>query len=175
MPLDLEGRSALFRSEVHGKRLLVVVDDVRAPDQARPLLPASQGSMVVVTSRNTLSGLSAREGARRLTLGALPAAESVALLRNTVGPRVDSQARAAHVLVEQCARLPLALRVAAERLIDRPEAALDDLVGELTAEESRLDALAEEDELSDLRAVMAASYQALDEDTARFLDRKSVV
>lgn len=171
IPLDLDGRSALYRSEVDGKRLLIVIDDVLAPAQVRPLLPASSGCMVVVTSRSTLPGLVAREGAERLPLGVLPLADSVDLLRGTVGTRVESEAHAAHELVEHCARLPLALRVAAERLIDRPDAALSDLVGELAAEESRLDAFAEEDELSDLRAVMATSYQALDEDTARFFRR----
>ncbi|WP_435113012.1 ATP-binding protein [Nocardiopsis synnemataformans] len=171
IPLDLDGRSALYRSEVDGKRLLVVIDDVLNPAQVRPLLPASPGCMVMVTSRSTLPGLIAREGARRLALDVLPMADSVTLLRSTVGPRVDSEPRAAHKLVEHCARLPLALRVAAERLLDRPDAALSDLVRELAAEESRLDALAEEDELTDLRAVMAASYQALDTDTARFFRR----
>ncbi|MFE6449432.1 ATP-binding protein [Nocardiopsis dassonvillei] len=171
IPLDLDGRSALYRSEVDGKRLLVVIDDVLNPGQVRPLLPASPGCMVVVTSRNALPGLVARDGARRLTLDVLPVADSVALLRSTVGPRVDSEPRAAHELAEHCARLPLALRVAAERLLDRPDAALSDLVRELAAEDSRLDALAEEDELSDLRAVMTASYRALDDDTARFFRR----
>ncbi|WP_231972278.1 ATP-binding protein [Nocardiopsis alborubida] len=171
IPLDLDGRSALYRSEVDGKRLLVVIDDVLNPAQVRPLLPASPGCMVVVTSRSTLPGLIAREGARRLALDVLPVVDSVALLRNTVGTRVDSEPRAAHELAEHCARLPLALRVAAERLLDRPDAALSDLVNELAAEESRLDALAEEDELTDLRAVMTASYQALDDDTARFFRR----
>jgi tetratricopeptide (TPR) repeat protein len=171
IPLDLDGRSALYRSEVNGKRLLVVIDDVLNPAQVRPLLPASPGCMVMVTSRSTLPGLVAREGARRLALDVLPMADSVTLLRSTVGARVDSEPRAAHDLAEHCARLPLALRVAAERLLDRPDAALSDLVRELAAEESRLDALAEEDELSDLRAVMTASYQALDEGTARFFRR----
>jgi tetratricopeptide (TPR) repeat protein len=171
IPLDLDGRSALYRSEVNGKRLLVVIDDVLNPAQVRPLLPASPGCMVMVTSRNTLPGLVAREGARRLALDVLPMADSVTLLRSTVGARVDSEPRAAHDLAEHCARLPLALRVAAERLLDRPDAALSDLVRELAAEESRLDALAEEDELSDLRAVMTASYQALDEGAARFFRR----
>ncbi|MGW5880320.1 tetratricopeptide repeat protein [Nocardiopsis terrae] len=168
IPLDLEGRSALYRSEVHGKCLLVVIDDALDPAQIRPLLPASSGSMVVVTSRSTLPGLVAREGAERVLLGVLPLTDSMDLLRGTVGARVDSEPRAAHSLAEHCAHLPLALRVAAERLIDRPDTALIDLVEELAAEESRLDALAEEDELSDLRAVMTASYQGLDPGSARF-------
>ncbi len=168
IPLDMDGRSALYRSEVHGQRLLVVIDDVLDPAQVRPLLPASTGSMVVVTSRSTLPGLVAREGAERLLLGALPLVESVDLLRGAVGARVDSEPEAARSLVEHCARLPLALRVAAERLVDRPDTALIELVNELAAEESRLDTLAEEDELSDLRSVMSASYQGLDAGTARF-------
>ena len=171
IPLDLDGRSALYRSEVHGKRLLVVIDDVLDPAQVRPLLPASPGSMVVVTSRSTLPGLVARDGAERLRLGVLPLADSVDLLRVTVGARVDSEREAARSLAEHCACLPLALRVAAERLIDRPDTALADLVEELAAEVSRLDSLAEEDELSDLRAVMAASYQGLDTGAARFFRR----
>ncbi|GAA1461916.1 XRE family transcriptional regulator [Nocardiopsis exhalans] len=171
IPLDLDGRSALYRSEVHGKRLLIVIDDVLDPAQVRPLLPASSGSMVVVTSRSTLPGLVARDGAERLPLGVLPLTDSVDLLRVTIGTRVDSEREAARSLAKHCARLPLALRVAAERLIERPETAVADLVNELAAEESRLDALAEEDELSDLRAVMTASYQGLDTETARFFRR----
>lgn len=171
IPLDMEGRSALYRSEVHGKRLLVVIDDVLDPAQVRPLLPASSGSMTVVTSRSTLPGLVAHEGAERLLLGVLPLSDSVDLLRAMVGTRVDSEPEAAHNLAEQCARLPLALRVAAERLLDRRDMALIDLVEEAAAEESRLDTLAEEDELSDLRAVMTASYQSLDAEAARFFRR----
>jgi tetratricopeptide (TPR) repeat protein len=171
VPLDLDGRSALFRSELDGRRLLIVIDDVLDPAQVRPLLPASPGCMVVVTSRDTLTGLVVREGATRLSLGVLARDDSVALLRATVGARVDAEPGAAHRLAEHCAGLPLALRVAAERLTDRPHDALNDLVAELAVEESRLDTLSEEDELSDLRAVMSTSYEALDDDTARFFRR----
>jgi DNA-binding transcriptional ArsR family regulator len=171
IPLDLDGRAALYRSELDGRRLLVLVDDVLDPAQVRPLLPAAPGCMVVVTSRSTLSGLVAREGGRRFPLAVLPTADSVDLLRKSVGPRVDDSPEAALRLVGHCAQLPLALRVVAERLIDRSDAALEDLVDELAAEESRLDTLSEEDELSDLRAVMATSYEALDGDTGRFFRR----
>ncbi|MFD3684896.1 ATP-binding protein [Nocardiopsis sp. NPDC058631] len=171
VPLDLDSRAALYRSELDGKRLLVIIDDALDPAQVRPLLPAAPGCMVVVTSRSALSGLVAREGAQRFPLTVLPTADSVDLLRESVGPRVDASPEAAFQLVEQCARLPLALRVVAERLIDRVDTTLDDLVAELAAEESRLDTLSEEDELSDLRAVMMASYEALDGDTTRFFRR----
>nr|WP_221443045.1 tetratricopeptide repeat protein [Nocardiopsis algeriensis] len=168
IPLDLDGRASLFRSELSGRRMLVVIDDVLGPAQVRPLLPASPGCMVIVTSRSSLSGLVSREGARRLSLDVLAMDDSVELLRRTVGTRVDEAPEEARRIAEHCARLPLALRVAAERLTDRRDVPLSDLVSELSAEESRLDALSEEDELSDLRAVMASSYAALDDDTARF-------
>lgn len=171
VPLDLDNRAALYRSELVGRRLLVVIDDALDPAQIRPLLPAAPGCMVIVTSRNTLSGLVAREGAQRFPLPVLPTADSIDLLRRSVGPRVDDSPEAALQLVGHCARLPLALRVVAERLIDRSDATVDDLVAELAAEESRLDTLSEEDELSDLRAVMTTSYEALDDEDARFLRR----
>ncbi|WP_026117650.1 NB-ARC domain-containing protein, partial [Nocardiopsis alkaliphila] len=111
IPLDVDARSALFRSEVHGKNLLLVIDDVFDAAQARPLLPSSLGCMVVITSRSTLSGLVAREGAQRLPLSVLPQSDSLDLLRNTIGARVDSQPQAARSLAGHCAHLPLALRV----------------------------------------------------------------
>ncbi|MFV2197689.1 ATP-binding protein [Nocardiopsis sp. LOL_012] len=168
IPVDLDGRSALYRSLLDGKRFLILVEDALNADQVRPLLPASPGNMVLVTSRSTLSGLIARDGARRFSLSVLPAADSLSLLRHALGPRVDTDPYLARQLAEHCAHLPLALRVAAERLADRPDSGLSDLVHELDREESRLDALSEEDELSDLRAVMAASYRILDAEAARF-------
>nr|WP_281388826.1 tetratricopeptide repeat protein [Nocardiopsis algeriensis] len=168
IPLDLDGRASLFRSQLDGRNVLVVMDDVLDPAQVRPLLPASPGCMVLITSRSSLSGLISREGARRLPLDVLAADDSVELLRQFVGARVDDALEDARHIAEHCAHLPLALRVAAERLTDRWNTPLSALVSELAAEESRLDTLSEEDELSDLRAVMAASYEALENGTALF-------
>ncbi|MDA8372561.1 MAG: tetratricopeptide repeat protein [Nocardiopsaceae bacterium] len=173
IPLDLDGRAALYRSRLNDRHMLIVIDDAVSAEQVRPLLPASPGCLALVTSRSTLSGLVAREGAQRMTLDTLTTEEALTLLRNTVGARrVDAEPEAARALVAHCARLPLALRILAERLTARPEAALGDVVADLAAEDRRLDALGTaDDELSDVRAVFAASYTALPSDAARLFRR----
>jgi enoyl-CoA hydratase/carnithine racemase len=76
------------------------------------------------------------------------------LLRLLVGARVDAEPAAAVDLAEQCVRLPLALRVAAELAAARPSAALADLVHELAVEQGRLERLAAgDDQRSAVRAV----------------------
>ncbi|PSK95728.1 NB-ARC domain-containing protein [Murinocardiopsis flavida] len=169
IPVDLDGRAALFRSLLSGKRVLVLIDNAASADQVRPLLPGSPESLVLVTSRSTLPGLVAREGASRMVLDILTPDESLTLLRQIVGAeRVDSEPAAARRLAQLCVHLPLALRITAERVNSRPRAALSDFVAELSDEKERLDALGfEDDELSDVRAAFAASYNNLDPDAAR--------
>ena len=169
IPADREGRSAMFRSMLDGKRVLILIDDAATVSQVRPLLPASPTCLVIVTSRNSLSGLVARDGAVRMVLDALPPDESIALLREIVGSgRVDAEPIAAAQLAERCAYLPLALRIIAERINARPFADLAGLVGQIADEKARLDALGlEDDELSDVRAVFSSSYQALPPAAAR--------
>ncbi|MDT0301427.1 hypothetical protein [Streptomonospora wellingtoniae] len=109
-----------------------------------------------------------REGARKVTLETLTPEESLALLREHLGTaRVDAEPEAARALVGHCARLPLALRVLAERLNELPDLPLATIAAELSAEDERLDGLGfTGDELSDVRAVFSASYGALAEETA---------
>jgi tetratricopeptide (TPR) repeat protein len=104
--------------------VLVVLDNASGIRQVRPLLPGAPGCVTVVTSREALPGLVARFGAWRLDLDLLPLAEAVRLLRAVIGPRVDADPGAAETLAHQCARLPLALRVAAEIASGRPAEAL---------------------------------------------------
>ncbi|MFC3997910.1 ATP-binding protein [Nocardiopsis sediminis] len=173
IPLDLDSRSALYRSLLDGKRMLLVIDDAVSADQVRPLIPAAPGCTVVVTARSSLPGLVTREGARRTALGPLSTAASLDLLRATAGnERIESEPEAARALVAHCAHLPLALRIVAERLLDRPDETVSALVGDLAAEDRRLDALGSgEDDLSDVRAVFSASYAALAPDSARLFRR----
>lgn len=171
IPADTEGRAALYRSVLTGKRVLIVVDNVSTVSQVRPLLPATPTCMAIITSRSRLSGLVAREGASRMTLDVLTPEESIALLRDSVGDdRVNAEPQAASELARRCAYLPLALRIIGERIANSPHLLLADFVTDLALAEHQLDVLAVEgDELSDVRAVFSWSYRALPDDAARLL------
>ncbi|MGP4017459.1 ATP-binding protein [Saccharopolyspora sp. 5N708] len=170
IPVDLESRAALYRSLLAGRRVLVVLDNAASVSQVRPLLPGVAGCLVLVTSRSRLSGLVARDGAYRVTLGVFPDHEAVKLLRGiTAGNRLPDEAAELTELARLCARLPLALRIAAERAISRPRTPLRDLIAELRDESALWDALtADADDESDaVRTVFAWSYRALPEDASR--------
>ena len=168
IPPEEDERAARYRSLLAGKRMLVILDNAGSADQVRPLLPGTLGCIVLVTSRDTLAGLVARDGATRLDLGVLPRQDAVALLQKLIGARADAEPETAAELAAQCCRLPLALRVAAELAASRPAALLADLAGELADLRTRLDLLtAGGDPRTQVRAVFSWSYRQLDADSAR--------
>ncbi|MET9630381.1 tetratricopeptide repeat protein [Lentzea sp. NPDC006480] len=129
VPQVLQAQIALYRSLTAGKRVLVVLDNARDAAHARPLLPAEPGSAVVITSRDDLVGLVARDGAHRVGLDVLSPVEAVQLLRLLIGDEVATAAELEDLAVH-CARLPLALRIAAELVARRGRVGLDDLADE---------------------------------------------
>lgn len=170
IPPDVDDRAARYRTETSDRRLLVVLDNAADGEQVRPLLPGSATCTVLVTSRDSLAGLVARFGARRLDLGLLPHGDARSLLRLLIGARVPAEPRAADVLAEQCARLPLALRVAAELAVARPDTTVHELTVELADRRRRLDLLdANGDPRAALRAVFSWSCHQLPPDAARVL------
>lgn len=167
VPDDLDARAARFRTAVANRRMLVVLDNAASDEQVRPLLPGTSSCVVVVTSRSALVGLMALHGAQRLDLGPLPAGDANSLLRRLIGACVDDEPVAAAALVEHCARLPLALRVAAARAADHPGHRLADLVVALDDPRRRLELLAAGgDQRADVRAALSWSYRRLAPDTA---------
>jgi DNA-binding SARP family transcriptional activator/tetratricopeptide (TPR) repeat protein len=167
-PLDVDDRAARYRSEINGRRMLVVLDNAASVEQIRPLLPGTSSCAVVVTSRDTLPGLVALHGGRRLDLGLLPLPDAITLLHKLIGERVEAEPEAAATLATQCARLPLALRVAAELATARPTTPLADLVRELADQAQRLQRLdAGGDPRAAVRVVFSWSYQYLSADAAR--------
>ncbi|AVT29476.1 AfsR family transcriptional regulator [Plantactinospora sp. BC1] len=168
VPFDLDECAARYRSALDGRRMLIVLDNAASVEQARPLLPGSASCAVLVTSRDTLAGLVARDGAERIELGLLTSADSVELLWRTLGERVAREPAAAAALAERCAHLPLALRVAAELVLTRPTAPLAVLVAELADQQHRLRLLdAGGDPRTGVRAVLSWSYQQLPSAAAR--------
>jgi tetratricopeptide (TPR) repeat protein len=132
LPHDLDGKAALYRTLLAERRMLVLLDNACDVDQIRPLLPGAGPSAVVITSRNALAGLVARDGAHRLILDTLTEAAAVELLRTlTKGCRRGDEARELADLASLCAYLPLALRLAGERATTHPYMTLADLTADL--------------------------------------------
>jgi tetratricopeptide (TPR) repeat protein/transcriptional regulator with XRE-family HTH domain len=163
-----EAQAALYRSLLTDKRMLIVADNARDEQQVRPLLPASPGTLVLVTSRSQLGGLAAADGARLVTLDVLSHAEAVALLAARLGAaRAGAEPAAAGRIASLCACLPLALTVAAARAATRPGFPLAALADELTDAVGRLDALDAGDPGSSVRAVFSWSTRQLTDQAAR--------
>jgi DNA-binding SARP family transcriptional activator len=169
VPSDVGEQAAMYRSLLAGRRMLIVLDNAADTEQVRPLLPGASGSLVLVTSRSRLSGLTVRDGAMRITLRPLAMAEAILLLGEILGHgRVCAEQRAAADIATRCGQLPLALRVAADRAASRPRMALADLAWQLADTRARLDVLDIGDEdLTDVRAVFSWSYDALAPEAAR--------
>jgi DNA-binding SARP family transcriptional activator len=149
--------SARFRTRLAHRKMLIVLDDAADAAQVRPLLPGSAGSGVIVTSRGPLTGLA---GAAHITLGALGHEDSLSLFTAIVGPdRVNAEHAAACEVLSYCAGLPLAVRVAAQRLVARPSWDVAHLAARLADGRGRLAELATGDLA--VQASIAASYTAL--------------
>jgi DNA-binding SARP family transcriptional activator/Tfp pilus assembly protein PilF len=166
IPHEIAERTARFRSMVDGRRMLIVLDNARSVDQVRPLLPGTPTCFVLVTSRDSLAGLVTRDGAHRIDLDQLSDHEAHRLVREILGDHVDVDPGAVAQLVESCARLPLALRIATERI--REIGSVVEVVTELADEQARLDLLdAGGDPQTAVRAVFSWSYRQLPPDVAR--------
>ncbi|GAA1467115.1 ATP-binding protein [Nocardiopsis exhalans] len=170
LPPDTSSRSALYRSYLAEKRVLILLDNAANAAQVRPLLPGSADSAVVITSRDRLSGLVARDGAQRLTVPTLSTEQAVQLLEYvTVHHRPKDDPGEVAELARLCGELPLALRIAAERAASRPHMPLADLIQDLRDESGLWDALAtdDEEEADTVRSVFAWSYRVLPQKAAR--------
>jgi tetratricopeptide (TPR) repeat protein/transcriptional regulator with XRE-family HTH domain len=160
-PSTLDGQAALYRSLVHGKRMLVVLDNARNAEQVRPLLPGTPTAMALVTSRLQLTPLVAAVGAHPLALDLMPVRDGRALLAARLGTeRVAAEPEAAEAIINACARLPLAIAITAARarLTGFP---LADVARDLADAERRLDLLDAGDPATQVRAVLSWSYAAL--------------
>jgi NB-ARC domain len=170
IPPDPDSRAALFRSRIADRRVLILLDNVADIGQVRPLIPGSSGPFVVITSRNQLAGLAIRDGAQRIRLDIFQESDAIALVRQVTrtGGRQDTPADLLE-LAQLCARLPLALRIAAEHAVSRPTMQLGELIADLRDDSLLWDALSVGDgpHGEGVRTVFAWSYRDLPDDAAR--------
>ncbi|MEU5094706.1 tetratricopeptide repeat protein [Streptomyces sp. NPDC020996] len=168
VPADPAVASGLLRTLLAGRRVLLVLDNARSADQVRPLLPTHPGSVALVTSRNRLDGLVVREGALRIALDVLPRYVARTLLERQLGAdRLALERREADELVDLCARLPLALSVAAARTAAAPVGSVGAFVREVRRARAPLDLFGVHDADVDLRTVFHGSYALLPAPAAR--------
>lgn len=163
VPADPERRSAALRSELASRRVLIILDDVAAASQVAPLMPGTGASAVVITSRNRLMDLA---GADSVPLDTFDDGEAAELLRRIAGAgRVDSSSSAALEILAACGNLPLAIRIVASRLAQRPDLSPAELARRLRDETHRLDELS----IGELAVRTSAdlSYDALSAEEAR--------
>ncbi|MGW4213764.1 BTAD domain-containing putative transcriptional regulator [Lentzea sp. NPDC004789] len=159
VPSDEVERAEMFRACTRGKRLLVLLDDAVSTSQVRALTPGEGPAAVIVTGRGSLGTLDGT----RCRLGPLTQDESVALLAGVAGARrVGMEPDAAVAVARLCGHLPLALRIAAGRLVARPEWPLASLAAFLADERTRLDRLVCDD--SSVRASFDAACAVLSQD-----------
>jgi tetratricopeptide (TPR) repeat protein len=158
---------AMFRTLTAERSVLIVLDNVRSAERVRPFVTGTR-SPVLVTSRNQLRGLSARDGAHHVAVDTLPARDAVDLISARLRPDPAQTDPAAVVdLAECCAYLPLALRIAADQLRATPDLRVTDYVQQLR-ELGQIESLSiEDDERAQVETVFSWSYRALGEASAR--------
>jgi DNA-binding SARP family transcriptional activator/tetratricopeptide (TPR) repeat protein len=161
-------RTAMLRTVLADRRVLLLLDNARDAEQVRPLLPGS-GCLVLITSRSQLRSLAAREGAHRVALDRFGADEAAAYLAATFEPhQVPATGAEIAELGELCGQLPLALAIAAERVTREPAAGVRALIAELRDHPDRLGVLdVDEDDDGALRVVFDWSFRVLEADQAR--------
>ncbi|GIH02708.1 SARP family transcriptional regulator [Rhizocola hellebori] len=164
IPSDLEAQATLYRSQLSGKKMLVLLDNAYDAEQVRPLLPGSADSLVIVTSRNRLASLVATNSARPLMLDVLTEPEARQLLAARLGQeQIAAESAAVDEIIARCVRLPLALAIAAARAATQPNLPLEALAAQLREER----AFDSDDPLTHLSRVFSCSYQRLTSGAAR--------
>ncbi|MFI0967851.1 helix-turn-helix domain-containing protein [Streptomyces sp. NPDC021080] len=170
IPAATDDRSGLLRSVLRDRRLLLVLDNAAGEDQVRPLLPGAGRCLTIITSRHALAGL---ESVHRSDLTLFRREEAVELLSRIIGPeRIRQEAQAARDLADLCGLLPLAVRIAGQRLAGRPHERIRKLAAQLAREGRRLDTLQAGD--LQVRAAFALSYRRLAPATRTVLRRASL-
>jgi DNA-binding SARP family transcriptional activator len=172
LPATLHEQTALYRSLLEGRRMLLLLDNAASSEQVLPLVPGWPGCFTLVTSRRPLPALATHHAVAACRLPALGRDESVALLGSVLGAdRLRREPEHAEELAALCEGLPLALRLAAARLTIKPRHSVHRLVSELSQERDRLSILSVEGDSRSLRTTFASSYRLLSPPAAALFRR----
>ncbi|ROT31904.1 tetratricopeptide repeat protein [Micromonospora sp. HM5-17] len=175
IPAGEQDRARLWRSVLtayvrQGRRLLLIIDNAADTTQVTPLLPADADIPVLITSRHTLDIDARLHDLNYLdTDAAIDLITKVVALRRGDDTRMGAPDHRAAIadLVNLCAGLPLALRIVAALLADRPQPAA--LATLLRDTRHRLDRLVRRETTGELavRAAFDLSYRHLTPQQAR--------
>ena len=169
IPDAFSERAALLRAQLSRRRAIVILDDAGQQDQIRPLLPETGRCLILITTRSTLPGL---EGARALTLDALPVDDAITLFRRVAGHGTAHRDGEAALAVRLCGRLPLAIQLAAARLAQDYPPRLGELVEELSQSPARRDAAGSAS--PEVMSAFDLAYRALESGQQQFFRRLGV-
>lgn len=162
IPRDSDARASLYRSVLHDRRVLLLLDNAASVDQVAPLLPASDFAFALITSRSRLAGLAVTHATAQLSLDLMTPAEALDLLREIIGTeRVEREEDAARLLAERCAYLPLALRIIAEHVKIRPRADLANIAAEISGSDHNIGDFTTVDESFAVESIFDWSYKRL--------------
>jgi DNA-binding SARP family transcriptional activator/tetratricopeptide (TPR) repeat protein len=157
LPSSTAERAATYRSLLADRRVLIVLDDMDDASQVAPLIPGGTGCAVIVTCRSHVSGLA---GARYFRIGDLDEDASIELIGKIVGAeRLAAEGAQVRALVRLCGCLPLALRIIAAKLVERPHWTISQMVSRISDEGKRLDELVLAD--AGIRATLQVSFLGL--------------
>lgn len=176
VPSEADDQSALFRSKLAHRRVLVVLDNAIQPEQVRPLLPGSASCAVIVTSRDNLPSLSALNGAQRVPVEPISREDARQLLVRLLSEhRVAAEPVAAERLAAFCGYLPLAIRITAANLLNSGAQGIAEYLDELEGSE-RLDTMSiEGDPQAAVHRAFDLSYGVLPAEVARVFRLTSLI
>ncbi|MFI7547404.1 BTAD domain-containing putative transcriptional regulator [Actinoplanes sp. NPDC049599] len=168
IPMSLDAKAGLYRSLLAGRRVLVVLDNARDSAQVRPLLPATPGCLVLITSRNRLAGLVATGGIHHVELALFTHDEAYDLLSRRLGEaRLAAEPQAVEEIISRCAGLPLGMAIVAAQAVVQPRRPLTAIAAQLRQAPDTLDAFSSGDPAADVRTVFSWSYEILSDGAAR--------
>ncbi|MER5427082.1 AfsR/SARP family transcriptional regulator [Streptosporangium roseum] len=162
IPQDMEEKTSLYRSIISEKRLLLILDNAKDPEQVRSLLPGSSSCKVLITSRDSLRGLAATHDVHTIRLDILADEEAQTLMIALLGEeRVANDVYAVAEITRLCGRLPLAIRIASAQLVSQPSLTTREFADRLRNGNRLIDLEFAEDPQTGVRAAFELSYQNL--------------